>query len=287
MAEHYFQHSLSSRRALEMNSDSVLVACHELLSGLFISSAQQARLCPSLDLILNPVDLSQKQVTALSDDEKSLVLAAVPSESTGSGPQWVKLDSLKFFPGLPVRYVMSGLAALPLPVWPFYLRGDLSAAAHLESFLSAYFPVFDSEATKNWLDVYDSATRLIVYFPENGHAVYSQCHSGKEIYLSAYLPDLGAVAVRSDQYVTGSTRCRVPLSKDQYSGDLSVNTLTWFSGERSMSCKTYLRRAAAFWLSEIEQESWALTRPQNLVDPKKNLATFASRLERIVQRLSS
>ena len=102
-------------------------------------------LCRSLRYLAEFTELTEAEVNNLPDEARSFVLAAIPNEEAGNALQWYRLADAQQLRSIPVKYCFSAVAALPLPVWPFYSLGEFDPGAHLECYLSAYFPTIHAE----------------------------------------------------------------------------------------------------------------------------------------------
>ena len=122
-----------------MEGDSIK-SVHRILSGLLISSAESRRLVDTLDLMLKPRIIDKNTVNKLNSKQKQFLLVSYQLPNANKF-EWVLANHTRFIDRDPKAYALSGLAALPLPVWPFF--GDnpsLDARVHFAHYLNAYHP---------------------------------------------------------------------------------------------------------------------------------------------------
>ncbi|MEL0088360.1 MAG: hypothetical protein VW757_09770, partial [Halieaceae bacterium] len=107
-----------------------LQSLQQVLTAQMISSTHEGELCRSLRYLAEFIELTEAEVNNLPDEARSFVLAAIPNDQAGDALQWYRLEDTQQLSSPPVKYCFSAVAALPLPVWPFYLLGDFDPGAH-------------------------------------------------------------------------------------------------------------------------------------------------------------
>jgi hypothetical protein len=110
-----------------------------------ISRAHESELCRSLRYLAEFTELTEADVNNLHDEARSFVLAAIPNEEVGNAFQWYRIADAQQLRSIPVKYCFSAVAAVPLAVWPFCFLGDFDPDAHLECYVSAYFPTVHAD----------------------------------------------------------------------------------------------------------------------------------------------
>lgn len=230
-----------------------LQSLQHILTAQMITSAQEGQLCRSLRYLVKPAELSGSEVKNLPDEALSFVLAAAPHKEVGNATQWYRLADAEQLGMAPVKYCFSAIAALPLPVWPFYLLGELDAGAHLECFLAAYFPAVSTEFTSPDLHLSHDLQRFSVTLPVDGRCVSSFYAEPEKASFSYYSEGVGAVSVSIERVLPDS---QIPpplpgkeykfshLSGLQYEGHIVASRLVGSAGELTLSAHTYFDQRA-------------------------------------------
>ena len=124
-------------------------SCFHTLSALLISSAHSGKLVRSLELLLKPLPVNNDNTYKLAKEYPSL-LVQFYSKNLLNKFHWVPSYASTHTLSKPSATYLSGLAAFPLPSWPFLLPGDdLQIFEHLQAYLSAYHPSIRCLITAN------------------------------------------------------------------------------------------------------------------------------------------
>ena len=230
-----------------------LEVVHHILTAQMITSSQEGELCQSLRYLAEPTELSEADVENLPLDALSFVLAAVPREEAGSEPQWYRLADARQLTIKPIKYCFSAIAALPLPVWPFYLLGDLDIGAHLECYVAAYFPTIDVQFSSPDLHLNLGSQRLSVTLPIGNRLMCSRYGSPEAASYSYYVEGLSAVSISvkknpSDSLDVPNLSRKEPeffdLSRLQYEGSVAASKLVAVGSGLTLHAHTYFDRQA-------------------------------------------
>lgn len=133
-----------------MNTALSLRSLQSLVTGLFITSSHHGRLCETLGLLLNPLELSSVANFKPNDVPLDLLLEGKVAPQTSG--QVVRLER----PASPnaisesSKIILSGLSGFPLPQWPFFLPDSCkNPFRHFEAYARAYFDQYSVDATQN------------------------------------------------------------------------------------------------------------------------------------------
>lgn len=224
-----------------------------ILTAQMISSVHEGELCRSLRYLAEFTELTEAEVNNLPDEARSFVLAAIPNEEAGHALQWYRLADAQQLRSIPVKYCFSAVAALPLPVWPFYLLGEFDPGAHLECYLSAYFPTIHAEFFTPNLHLSRDSQSLAVKLPIDERVVSSRFGDSEEASFSYYVEGVGAVSISTKSSPSDSQNLMsseseetnfLPLSDLQYDGSVLASKLvTRFSGV-TLQAHTYFDERA-------------------------------------------
>ena len=217
-----------------------LQSLQQVLTAQMISSTHEGELCRSLRYLAEFTDLTEAEVNNLPDEARSFVLAAIPNEQAGDALQWYRLADALQLRSTPIKYCFSAVAALPLPVWPFYLLGDFDPGAHLECYVSAYFPTVQAEFSTPHLHLSRDSQRLTVKLPVNERIVSARFSDSEKAGFSYYVEGVGTVSISTKSsssvsfnpmYSQSAETKFLPLSDLQYEGSVLASELvTRFSG---------------------------------------------------------
>ena len=230
-----------------------LEAVQHVLTAQMISSMQEGQLCRSLRYLAEPTELSESDVNNLPQDALSFVLAAVPNEEAASTPQWYRLVDARQLNRPPIKYCFSAIAALPLPVWPFYLLGDLNIGAHLECYVAAYFPTIDVQFSSPDLHLNLGSQRLSVTLPIGNRLMCSRYGGPEAASFSYYVEGVSAVSIAVKKNPSHSQNLPSFLSKEpeffdlsnlQYEGPVSASKLVSVAPDLTLQAHTYFDRRA-------------------------------------------
>ena len=255
-----------------------------------ISSIHEGKLCRSLRYLAEFTELTEAEVNNLPDKARSFVLAAIPNEEAGNALQWYRLTDAQHLRSTPAKYCFSAVAALPLPVWPFYLLGEFDPGAHLECFASAYFPTVQAEFSTPCLHLSRDSQRLTVKLPIGEQVVSSRFGNSEEASFSYYVEGVGTVSISikrspSDSQNLMSSESEetefLPLSDLQYDGSVLASKLvTSFSG-MTLQAHTYfdgraghIRDTTHRRLIDFIESLTALTAAQDPVTLISNFCTM-------------
>lgn len=231
-----------------------LQSLSHILTAQMISSVHEGKLCRSLRYFAEVTELTEAEVNSLPDEARSFVLAAIPNEEAGNALQWYRLADAQPLRSTPVKYCFSAVAALPLPVWPFYLLGEFDPGAHLECYISAYFPTVQAEFSAPNLHLCRDSQSLAVKFPIDERVVSSRFGDSEEASFSYYVEGVGAVSISTKNSPSDSQNLMpsgseevafLPISVLQYDGSVLASKLvTRFSGV-TLQAHTYFDERAA------------------------------------------
>ena len=230
-----------------------LQSLQHVLTAQMISSVHEGELCRSLRYLAEFTELTEAEVNNLPDEARSFVLAAIPNKEAGNALQWYRLADAQQLRSTPIKYCFSAVAALPLPVWPFYLLGEFDPGAHLECYVSAYFPTVDAEFSTPELHLSQDAQRLTVKLPINERIVSARLADSDAASFSYYVEGVGAVSISTKSSPSDSQNLMsseseetnfLPLSDLQYDGSVLASKLvTSFSGV-TLQAHTYFDERA-------------------------------------------
>ena len=267
-----------------------LQSLQHVLTAQMISSVQEGELCRSLRYLAEFTELTEAELNNLPDEARSFVLAAIPNEEAGKALQWYRLADAHQLRSTPVKYCFSAVAALPLPVWPFYLLGDFDVGAHLECYVSAYFPTVQAEFATPELHLSRDSQKLAVKLPIDARVVSSRFADSEEASFSYYVEGVGTVSISTKRSPSDSQNLMSSSSKEleflslsdlQYEGSVLASKLvTSFSGV-TLQAHTYfderaghVRDTTHIRLIDFIAFLRALNVPQDPVTLTSNLCTM-------------
>ena len=225
-----------------------LQSLQHVLTAQMISSIHEGELCRSLRYLAEVKQLTEAEVNSLPDEARSFVLAAIPNEQAGYALQWYRLEDAQQLSSPPVKYCFSAVAALPLPVWPFYLVGELDPGAHLECYVSAYFPTVQAEFSTPDLHLSQDSQSLEVKLPVNERIVSARFSDSEKAGFSYYVEGVGTVSIstKSSPSVSqnlmsseGAKTKFLPLSDLQYEGAVLASKLATRLSGVTLQAHTY------------------------------------------------
>ncbi|MDA9711152.1 hypothetical protein N9U42_02160 [Luminiphilus sp.] len=231
-----------------------LRSLQHILTAQMISSVHEGELCRSLRYLAEFTELTEAEVNNLPDEARSFVLAAIPNEEAGNAFQWHRLADAQQLRSTPVKYCFSAVAALPLPVWPFYLLGEFDPGAHLECYVSAYFPTVQAEFLERNLHLSRDSQRLTVKLPLDERIVSARFADAQEASFSYYVEGVGAVSIStksswSDSQNLSSPESEetkfLPLSDLQYDGPVLASKLVRSFSGVTLQAHTYFDERGA------------------------------------------
>ena len=209
-----------------MKSTVRLKQIHQLLSGLFISSASDGNISKSLELLLNPKHVPLEKVADVPAHLYELMLCAFKRPHTGK-IEWCSYKNHKLMEGECVSYALSGLSAFPIPVWPFF--GDnnalLNPFLHLRNYLYAYHQDIEvNMCSKTRIMLSVGSDVLFIYFDSKRDLICSAYVSSDScLSLSFYEKVLGACIISSKK-ISSSNFCPInsieKLDPLQYDGKI-------------------------------------------------------------------
>jgi len=218
-----------------------------------ISSVHEGELCRSLRYLAEFTELTEAEVNNLPDEARSFVLAAIPNKEAGNALQWYRLADAQQLRSTPIKYCFSAVAALPLPVWPFYLLGEFDPGAHLECYVSAYFPSVQAEFSTSELHLSQAFQRLTVKLPINERIVSARFSDSDEGGFSYYVEGVGTVSVSVKKSSSDSRNLTssssegpefLPLSDLQYEGSILASKLVTSVSGVTLQAHTYFDERA-------------------------------------------
>jgi len=230
-----------------------LQSLQQVLTAQMISSTHEGELCRSLRYLAEFTDLTEAEVNNLPDEARSFVLAAIPNEQAGDALQWYRLADALQLRSTPIKYCFSAVAALPLPVWPFYLLGEFDPGAHLECYVSAYFPTVDAEFSTPELHLSQDAQRLTVKLPIDERVVSSRFGDSEEASFSYYVEGVRTVSISpkssssvsfNPMYSQSAETKFLPLSDLQYEGSVLASELVTRFSAVTLHAHTYFDEQA-------------------------------------------
>ena len=230
-----------------------LQSLQHILTAQMISSVHEGELCRSLRYLAECTELTEAEVNNLPDEARSFVLAAIPSEVVGNALQWYRLADAQQLRSTPVKYCFSAVAALPLPVWPFYLLGEFDVGTHLECYVAAYFPTVHAEFSRPNLHLSRDSQRLAVKLPTDERVVSSRYADSEEASFSYYVEGVGTVSISSkitppDSQTLPSPSSEgpafLPLSGLQYEGSVLASKLVTVVAGLTLQAHTYFDEGA-------------------------------------------
>ena len=174
---------------------------HQLLSGLFISSASDGKLVHSLDLVLKPKIIPAGQIADLNAATKDLLMCRFKNSLTGN-VEWCSHRHQNLIKGDCEAYALSGLSAFPLPVWPFFGHNNpsLNVFRHLAEFLPAYHPSLTIESlSSDSIKIIDEDDILSVSYSQEHSSCFSIFSSqSSSLQVSLYRDSFGACSISCD-----------------------------------------------------------------------------------------
>lgn len=197
---------------------------HELLSGLFVSSASEGKLAGSLDILLNPKLIFGNQVADLNPVAKDLLMCKFKNISSGNA-EWCSYRHHRLMKGQCESYALSGISAFPLPVWPFFgdKNAELNVFKHFAEYLPAYHPSFELKKVSGGLiQVADGDETLSVSYSEEQCFICSAFVSKNScLRVSFYGKGLGACIIDSNNnFLISPINFTEKLDALQYEGDV-------------------------------------------------------------------
>ena len=232
-----------------MNLESI----QHILTAQMISSVQEGELCRSLRYLAESTELTEAEVNNLPDEARSFVLAAIPNEEAGNALQWYRLADAAQLRSTPVKYCFSAVAALPLPVWPFYLLGEFDVGAHLECYVSAYFPTVHAEFATPDLHLSQDSQRLAVKLPIDERVVSLRYADSEKASFSYYVEGVGTVSISSKRTPSDSQNLFASSSEEpeflslsglQYEGSVIASKLVSAAPGLTLQAHTYFDERA-------------------------------------------
>ena len=230
-----------------------LQSLQHILTAQMISSVHEGELCRSLRYLAEFTELTEAEVNNLSGEARSFVLAGIRNEEAGNALQWYRVADAEQLRSTPVKYCLSAVAALPLPVWPFYLLGEFDPGAHLECYVSAYFPIVHAEFSTPELHLSRDAQRLTVKLPINERIVSARFSDSDEGGFSYYVEGVGTVSVSVKKSSSDSRNLTssssegpefLPLSDLQYEGSILASKLVTSVSGVTLQAHTYFDERA-------------------------------------------
>ncbi len=230
-----------------------LQSLQHILTAQMISSIHEGELCRSLRYLAEFTELTEAEVNNLPDEARSFVLAAIPNEDVGNALQWYRLADAQQLRSTPVKYCFSAVAALPLPVWPFYLLGEFDPGAHLECYVAAYFPTIQAEFSAPDLRLSQHSERLAVTLPTSERIVTSRYADSETASFSYYVEAVGTVSISSKITPSNSQTSFspssegpvfLPLSGLQYEGSVLASKLVTAVAGLTLQAHTYFDERA-------------------------------------------
>ena len=174
---------------------------HELVSGLFVSSASEGKFASSLDILLTPKRISGTQVTELNPAAKDLLMCKFKNTLSGK-TEWCSYRHHRLMQRECEAYALSGLSAFPLPVWPFFgdKNGGLNVFKHFAEYLPAYHPSFKLEKVSgSSIHVTDGGSSLSISYEKEQCFVCSAFVSKNScLRVSLYGKGFGACVIDAD-----------------------------------------------------------------------------------------
>lgn len=220
---------------------------HQILSGLFVSSASDGKLVNSLDLVLRPKSVSAGKVAELNSATKDLLMCRFKNSLTGD-MEWCSHRHQKLMKGAFEAYALSGLSAFPLPVWPFFghTNASLNVFKHFEEFLTAYHPslTFESQS-RDAIKVIDGDDVLFVsYILEHSFCFSAFSSQSSSLHVSLYRDGFGACTIECD--ITDSSSLPInsfeELNQLQYEGNVQCCRFDKSSVNHSFSSSCFLKK---------------------------------------------
>ncbi len=230
-----------------------LQSLQHILTAQMISSIHEGKLCRSLRYLVEFTELTEAEVNNLPDEARSFVLAAIPNKEAGNALQWYRLADAQQLRSTPIKYCFSAVAALPLPVWPFYLLGEFDPGAHLECYVSAYFPAVQAEFSSPNLHLSLGPQKLSVKFPIDDRVTCSKYSDPRKASFSHYFEGVGTVTVSAEK--VGSHSQNLPVSSGekpefsdlsalQYEGSVVASKLVSSASGLTVQAHTYFDERA-------------------------------------------
>ena len=235
-------------------------------------------------------ELTEAEVNNLPDEPRSFVLAAIQNKEVGNALQWYRLADAQQLRLTPVKYCFSAVAALPLPVWPFYLLGEFDPGAHLECYVSGYFPTVQAKFLTPNLHLSQDSQSLVVKLPVDERVVSSRFADAEEASFSYYVEGVGAVSISTksnssvSQNLMSSESAEtkfMPLSDLQYDGSVLASKLVRSFSGVTLQAHTYFDERAGHIrdithrrLIDLIESLRALNAAQNPVTLTANFCTM-------------
>ena len=203
---------------------SEIIALHRIITGLLVSSAQQSTLADTLKLLLRPKIVDVEAAKLLDGKQKQLLLAGFQyggqDDLQWSSAKYVTLvrRDLKVF-------AISGLAAFPLPIWPFFGNNPkLDAISHFIDYATAYHPGVTCSRCHSGIQVRKGNASGILYYSSDLSLILSAAGNDEVFEVSIFSNQMGAMIFKrsmcSAGYPIKEAFSSSELSKLQYSGSL-------------------------------------------------------------------
>lgn len=172
-----------------------LKAVHHILTAQMVASAHQGKLSRSLQYLCCPQPMSLDEVEKLPQLAQGMVLAGVPRHDQRGELQWMRMSDAKYASAPPSQYRFSAIAALPLPVWPFYLLGELDLGRHLECYIAAYYPEVEVHYLRPTLSLVYGPFLLSIDIPGDQERFCATLEGSGQLNASGYTASVGAVSI--------------------------------------------------------------------------------------------
>ena len=198
---------------------------HQLLSGLFVSSASAGKIADSLAILINPKSVASNQIDGLNPKAKELLMCRF-RDVLSNRVEWCSYRHQDLMKGDCEAYALSGISAFPLPAWPFFGKSNpsLNIFEHLVHYLPAYHPsLIPNRLSENSLKVVDGGNTLFVSHDKEHHFLFSVfANKNSLLEMSFYGSGLGAcilnVAIADSQ--TSPVKKFERLDELQYEGNV-------------------------------------------------------------------
>jgi len=251
-----------------------------------VTSSHLGQPSRTLQYLSKPIPMSSLDVDSLPSEAQGLILAGIPKSASDSDIQWMRKQDAKYAGALPSKYYFSAIAAFPLPVWPFYLVGELDLGRHLECYIAAYYPEVAVRYVPSTLTL-DHGGRNLEVDLKFDSGICSSLQSENNVSVSCYIPCVGAISMAikkqdAETYLEkrsadnfGQLEVR-DLSPLQYEGPVRAMLLRGKSNVLEFSAHVYLdkQKADANHVIRSLEEVYRLTMATTAATGFMSLATW-------------